>query len=724
MSNEELNGAGAGEDNESAPQDQIKTAQSEQSENEGLNGKSSSDCKGDQQKVNNQQDKPIHPLGDRWKEAYGRKFGDLPEKPWKKLSKTDKTKVVNVLDGWQKEQDKANQEAARKFRKERIISTTLNSSSNKPNEYFYEKSVMLEHFDVLGFNDGRYWFLPRSTKKPISLSSKDVRSADLMQLMDLETWRMLFPKETTDGIAIEPFWLLAGDCLIKEAHNKGYFRMSEVRGQGFWNDGEIIIFNDGENLLNARTGAAISRQAESNLSYYYQRSMTAGTSTFTASNDDVVELYEIIKLFPWVDPDTAALLHFGWLVTAPFCGILRWRSHIWITAPKGAGKSDTVSRVEAACVMKNAHINAKGSTSEAGIRQYTDCDACPALIDEMEPNTEADRRRIERIVEYTRNASSDDEAQTFKGTAGGNGAVSYQNKTAASFKSINHHLTHEADISRYAVLAMMKKPTTKQSKKDFEQIYQWSFDAKDNNFAGQLVNYMMGMIDTLLSNIKIATDVISDMTRDSRMGNQYGTLIGGAMTAIKGNVITYDEVKEQISKMDIYATIASDLEANDTGWSSCWAEIASLRLDIDGLSSFHVTIGEALDWLANQRTNEVINIAGGIESTTSENNNSLDNQMIANGYNLIKKALARYGIRYQKDDQEYKDSKYYVPNSDKGIYLSRKNTALAKRLKSSKYANWNTYAQRVSVGSSSVMMSIASGQKSRAEFISVRDLGV
>ncbi|MFL0839659.1 DUF927 domain-containing protein [Vibrio parahaemolyticus] len=105
-----------------APQDLIKTALGEQSENEGLNGKSNSSDEVDQQKVYSQQEKPIHPLGDRWREAFENKTGESPVKPWFELSKSDKSKVMSGLKDLQKEIEKKEKQEAINRRKNHVDS--------------------------------------------------------------------------------------------------------------------------------------------------------------------------------------------------------------------------------------------------------------------------------------------------------------------------------------------------------------------------------------------------------------------------------------------------------------------------------------------------------------------------------------------------------------------------------------------------------------------------
>lgn len=664
-------------------------------------------------------DKPKHQLADQWLDAHEVKLGIPPAKPWSELSQTVRTKVIAELDKRLKELEKANKQQAQ-FDKERLRIEQYESDNA------YSKSKMKEHFDVLGFNDGKYWFLPLVTRKPIALSLNDTTSKGLLALMDIDSWRNIYPKETDYGVAFEPNWVQAGNDLIQECHHKGYFRLSAVRGQGFWKDKGLIIFNDGRSLMDARTRQPISREVESTLDYYYQRSLVAGTSNETATFKETYELYSLSKnCIAWVDSETCSLLHFGWIVCAPFCGILPWRPHIWITAPKGAGKSNTVSRIEEACMMKNACTNAKGATTEAGVRQQNDSDAKPTLLDEMEPNSEADKRRIDRIIEFNRNASSDDEAVTLKGTAGGGGAVSYQMKTMCSYKSINHQLQHEADISRTAVCGIRLVPTTKKTKKNFADIEDWTRKASNENFAGKLLNRSLSMLEIMLSNIDLACEVVSDATGDARMGKQYGVLIGGALTHIYDGKLSREVIEEELQKLNLQDTVASDVERNDVGWFGCWAEIASLRLEIDGASTgSNVTIGEAVDWLINENVDEVIALAGGVKSQLDNEGNSLDRVYIERGLKMLDKALARYGIRYQREASQYNDKGYYVPNSDKGIYLSRKNSNLSRRLSKSKYSNWTTYAQRVAIGTTPVPMKIASGETQRAEFIQSNNLGV
>src|SRR3546814_4223950 len=120
-------------------------------------------------------------------------------------------------------------------------------------------------------------------------------------------------------------------------------------------------------------------------------------------------------MFRWTKPGSAALLS-GWVALAPLCGALRWRPHVWLTGGAGSGKT-TVLNEYVHPLMAGCDLFAQGNSSEAGIRQELKADALPVLFDESEQNDEREAARVQAVLALNRQASTESEAKTFKGTA-------------------------------------------------------------------------------------------------------------------------------------------------------------------------------------------------------------------------------------------------------------------------------------------------------------------
>lgn len=104
----------------------------------------------------------------------------------------------------------------------------------------------------------------------------------------------------------------------------------------------------------------------------------------------------------------------GWIGPGFFAGALKWRPHVYVTAPRGSGKSLLIA-------MGNAALGALGcaagqDASAAYLRQSLNGRACAILIDEAEGG---ENGKVEAILELARCAADGEGAFSGRGTPGG-----------------------------------------------------------------------------------------------------------------------------------------------------------------------------------------------------------------------------------------------------------------------------------------------------------------
>ncbi|MFN7000537.1 MAG: hypothetical protein ACK4ST_10985, partial [Elioraea tepidiphila] len=157
----------------------------------------------------------------------------------------------------------------------------------------------------------------------------------------------------------------------------------------------------------------------------------------------------------WAEPRLHPRLVLGWIAGAFLSGILPWRPHLWVTAPRGAGKS-TLFRFLSALFVRDQGIIAIEDASAAALRARLKHDALPVALDETEPSE--DNSRIKGILELMRLASS--------GGAAARATVDQQSiqqtlRFSAICASVVRPALKSQDLSRITLIEM-KKPRAAQ----------------------------------------------------------------------------------------------------------------------------------------------------------------------------------------------------------------------------------------------------------------------
>lgn len=649
---------------------------------------------------------PLVDGGHMWVEAYEQSTGSRLAHDITSFDKIETKKDREKVTSWIK--TKLKEEAKQKAKEKQ-----KSDVERRKLERLIANPLADAPFQILGYDEGSFFFWTGETLQVQRLSSSDLLGKGVLTIAPLSFWLKGYQKLDAHGnISDEPNWLRIGDDLMRAASKYGVYESSGIRGRGYWKDSGEIIHHDGDKITYVKSGEAIPL-VSSGLNYLYQRTPTRPKSTSLATSEEIGKLTDAIGDIYWTDNATASVLFFGWLVASPFCGMLPWNPHLWAIAPKGAGKSDTICKI-ASMVLPDA-IYSKGATTEPGLRQELRQNAVPSIVDEMEPNDIKDCQRVDRIVATARNHSSDDEAKTLKGSATG-ASVSYNGRSMFMFTSINCRLVNSADASRFAVLGMQLKPKTEETKAVFNSIDTICSELDNADFGRKLEALTASQIDVFMANINLSITVVGDILGSARSGKQYGVLIGSALTHLLDEAATEDDIKDLVSKMNIRNTIADEIETSeDDGWSNCWANIAAIKLDFQN-SNESVTVGEAIDWLETENTDEIIALGGSTKSNHDNTDNCLDMEYKEIGYKMIIKALSKYGIRYQHHADQFKGKTFHVKDSTKGIYVARKCVALSSKLKGSPYEDWTQYAKRASIGVTPIGMKLG-GVLSRAEFI-------
>ena len=397
------------------------------------------------------------------------------------------------------------------------------------------------HFAILGYNRGTYYVFQHGKSQIAEITKGDMSEIGLIELAPLNWWEMHFPGEKSK---IDT--KMAAEFIIRTAEKRGIYDPSNRRGRGAWVDDQRMIYHHGGYLSVDGQPMDVTK-IKSRFVYELDRSLPPPADT-ALDSDEGEMLLELASQFRWSKPGSAALLA-GWVALAPVCGAMRWRPHIWLTGGAGCGKSTVLNRY-VHFLLGGLDLYAQGNSTEAGIRQTLGADARPVLFDESESNEESDAKRMQNVLSLIRQSSTESEAQTLKGTAGGS-AMSFHIRSMFCLASIQVALKQQADIERLSVLTLRPKREDKDAEGTWSRISDGLYQIeRDDTFPSRLFRRSMNLLPITLKNILVFSNAAAKRFGSQRDGDQYGTLLAGAWSLISTRMATVEEALELIDRYD------------------------------------------------------------------------------------------------------------------------------------------------------------------------------
>jgi len=399
------------------------------------------------------------------------------------------------------------------------------------------------YFTILGYDHEKY-FIFQHEKKQIAVCTKsDFGDKGLIELAPLNWWEMYFPGGGKQGgIDLKS----AMNFIVRTAAKRGIYDIGRIRGRGAWLDEGRSIFHHGGHLSVDGVRTDITR-ISSRYVYELHRALPEPADE-PLTDAEGEHLLEVAKMFRWTKPGSAALLA-GFVILAPLCGALRWRPHIWLTGGAGCGKS-TVLNDYVHPLMNGMDVFAQGNSSEAGIRQTLKADALPVLFDESESNEERDAVRIQNVLSLIRQASTESQARTLKGTAGGD-SMSFHIRSMFCLASIQVAIKQQADVERLAVLALRPKREETNAADSWARLKEALYSIqRDETLPARLFRRALDLLPTIRENISVFSRVAATKFGSQRDGDQYGTLLAGAWSLTSRAVATEAEARAMIESYD------------------------------------------------------------------------------------------------------------------------------------------------------------------------------
>jgi putative DNA primase/helicase len=400
-----------------------------------------------------------------------------------------------------------------------------------------EGSAMDEtQFVILGHSRGEYFFRHNKDPQVLSMGANGMTPAFLISLAPLQYWELRYvSKKGCD-------WNAAKSDVMARAHERGIFRPDKIRTRGAWLDKNRMVLNVGDRLVVDGREFQIHDFKDPVGVYEVGNTVELDLNVAPLTAAESRKVLDVAGQFPWASPLFGRLLA-GWIVTAPFSGIISWRPHVWLTGPSGAGKTAILQRYVKPLTPFRYEKTFTGASSEAGIRQSLGHDSLPVLFEEAEAETRTGRSRLENILLLLRSASSSIGDQTAKGTTTGR-PLDYVFRSAALLASIFVPIKNTADDSRVTRLELRKLDPEPWPKLLPE------LAAFTPEYGARFFRRILNLLPALLTNINTFQDAVSAHLKDGRAGQQYGTLIAGAYMIGNDDAITQSGATDYVSSMD------------------------------------------------------------------------------------------------------------------------------------------------------------------------------
>lgn len=244
----------------------------------------------------------------------------------------------------------------------------------------------------------------------------------------------------------------ARECFLAAATAKGpWAAVDKVRGRGCWGRlGEPLIMHTGHRVI-----VDGKQQPPGEIDGFVYPTAPAieqpAGSAMLLDADPVKIIRQMFRSWAWARPDVDPHLLLGWIGNAFLGPALPWRSAIYLTGDKGAGKSTLQAIIKG--LLGNWLVDTTNTTA-AGIYQKVGNDGLAVAVDEFESRA-GDNSTAKKLLELARQASSGGE-----GLRGGDKHTghTFKIRSAFLFSSINAPPMEPQDLSRFALLRLHSLP--------------------------------------------------------------------------------------------------------------------------------------------------------------------------------------------------------------------------------------------------------------------------
>ncbi len=391
-------------------------------------------------------------------------------------------------------------------------------------------------FQVLGYNGGTFYYLPRGSRQVVELRADQHTKLHFLRLAPLQYWEASYANKK--GVE----WDMAANAMIRTAEAAGIYDTARIRGRGAWWDGAGAVLHVGDAVITA--GVKIPLASLPSGRFIYEASSPLPIDMDSPLDaEEANRIVQMAELVNWERPISARLLA-GWCAIAPICGAVGWRPHIWLTGAAGTGKTWVVENILRRLVG-DIGLAVQSETTEAGLRQTLGHDARPVIFDEIEGEDMRAQMRVQNVLALARQASSETGAVIIKGSPMG-GARTYRIRSCFAFSSIGVGVEKYADSTRVSVLSIERRNDPKR----FAQLAGLALDTINEDYVRRFIARSVNLVPQIRANAVTFARAGAEVIGSQRLGDQIGALLAGCYSLFDDGVITPADALSWIKAQD------------------------------------------------------------------------------------------------------------------------------------------------------------------------------
>ena len=380
-----------------------------------------------------------------------------------------------------------------------------------------EKKDFAEIIPV-GFDQEDNYYYYSTEKNQIVRLFQHTRQALLLQA-PANYWgeKYGFKKDKEGNITTIPAWDNVLSCLGTMIRAKGLYNPEKTRRGGLWIEGEKTIINDGEKLwIDNKVYPFFNNGLNLKNIYQSDQKMEIPFDD-PLTQEEMDEIENAFSLLCCKQKNHYKII-LGWIYCANLFNATKWRPHIWITGGAGTGKSTVLKYIYNLIPF----CFYTGDSTASGLRQRLATKSCAVVFDEAENSGVRGKRKMEEVLSFARQISTQGNYSIFRGTPGQN-AIEYNASSIFCLGSIQIPHMEPADLSRFLVIDLLNNES------GYEQFS--ILDSRMKNIAKHSKRlFVKGLLNlkTFLKNIEIAIRVLTEKKKiEIRLADQIAPLIAG-----------------------------------------------------------------------------------------------------------------------------------------------------------------------------------------------------
>lgn len=453
---------------------------------------------------------------------------------------------------------------------------------------------------ALGYRGGSYYFMSTQNQDVQCFDSIDATAG--AKLIEESYWEKHFGDFVNGRVTID--WQRAQSVLFSQCHHRGQYEEDAVRGTGVYLDEGRVILHVGDKVYEDGKERKFHQIKSDRI--YVPRTKINPIHMLQLEDAELKLVWDSFDKINLKDKEKKVYI-FGWLVCAVLTGVLDWRPHLYITGSKGSGKTELLGFISG-ILQKGFNVvtmQAVHSTSK-GMRQALDSCAVPIIVDEVEADTQTQKKISEDIVRFFRIASSNSAAKILLGRQNQNARI-IGSDACGIMAGINMQLKEEQDLSRFCIIDM-EVPRDKDSRelaKEWDKVKE-VWNRIDEEWARKFVTRVITNVKTIKQNIDAYRKYLNRNVEGfpARLADQHGTLLAASVIWEHTRVLTEEEMASMYPNLIQMAKESDDMKT--TNEEACLKEIIEMPIrDAVGTNKMIASI-LARHWFESEPIDEVV----------------------------------------------------------------------------------------------------------------------